>query len=354
MDALEASERERKMVTRRKKKERKRVSGRKRAEERRGFDRTTIHVEEGMNLIKMDKAGTRRFDIIPFEAGEGNKWADPGDMYYERTFWIHRGIGPNNDSYVCPNKTAGKPCPICEYRNELQRDGDADEGLIKDLAPKERQLFNVLDREEPDKGVQVWDMSFHLFGKLLDAEIRNADEDEEYEYFADPEDGYTLKLGIAEKSFGGRTFCEVQTIGFKPRRQPLDEDVLEAAYCLDELIKVLEYDELKKIFLQADLDDDDDDDDDGQEEKPRRSTKKKTTRKPKKEPEPEEDDEEPEDEAPFEEEEEEKEEPKPRKRRTKKKEPEPEPDEEEEPEDEEEPDEEPDDQEEDDWDDWDD
>jgi len=266
---------------------RKKVSAKDRAKKHTtGFERTSIQVPADTEMFKLDKAGTRRVDIIPFIAGAGNPWAEKGELHYERTFWVHRGIGPNNDAYVCPAKTAKKPCPICEYRSELQKDPDANEDEIKSLAPKERQIFNVVDKAEPEKGIQIWDISFYLFGKLLDAEVRNADEDEDFDLFADPEEGSTLKLGVAEKSFAGATFYEVETIGFKPRSE-LDEDLLEEALCLDDLVIVLPYDELKAIFLQ--VDDGDDEGDDDEEEKPKKKSKGKKAKKKVEEPEDDED-----------------------------------------------------------------
>ena len=236
----------------REKRERRYSSAKKRVETHKtGFDRTSIKVPSDATFFVLDRAGTRRIDVLPYLVGEGNPFADEGELHYERTYYIHRGVGANQDSYVCPAKTAKKPCPICEYRMKLMKSPEADEDQIKDLAPKERQLWNVIDREASDKGVQLWDISFHLFGKLLDTEIRNADEDEDYDTFFHLENGKTLKLGIGEKSFGGRTFCEVETISFKPRPTDYDDDVLDKCHSLDDLPIVLEYDKLKAIFLQT-------------------------------------------------------------------------------------------------------
>ncbi len=262
------------------KKERKRASrGRRQQEHTTGFQRTTVDVPEGVEFFKFERKGSVRLDIIPFEAGEGNPYAAVGELYWERTYWVHRGIGPNNDSYVCPAKTAGKRCPICEYRDKLQRDPDADEQEIKDLNPKERQLFNVFDHDNPEEGVQIWDVSFYLFGRLLDAEIRNADEDENYDLFHDAEEGYTLKIGVSEESGGGYKFFAAETIGFKSRRDPIEDEVLDAAVCLDDVLIILPYDELRAIFLQEETVEEE------EEELPKKKKKRKK-KSAKKEPEP--------------------------------------------------------------------
>ena len=253
-----------------------------------GFGRKSLNVAEDVKFFNLDKAGTRRVDVLPYRVGEGNPFADAGELHYERTYWAHRGVGANQDTYVCPAKTADKRCPICEHLAKLQRDPDADEELIKSLLPKERQLWNVIDVEDRDEGVQLWDISFHLFGKLLDDEIRNVDEDEEFENFFHLEDGSMLKLGVKEKKFAGVAFREVTTIGFKTRKgKGYDEEVLDDVHDLDGILAVLDYDKLKAIFLQIEDDDDDDE------------TERPARRKSKSEPEdePEDQDEEEEEES---------------------------------------------------------
>jgi len=216
-----------------------------------GFENTAFEVPDDKNQLLLQTDKTKRLDIIPYTVGEGNPCADPDELYYERTFFVHRGVGADQTSYVCLRKTNEEACPICEYRASLMKDSDADEDEIKDLAPKERQLFNVIDTKDRNKGVQVWEMSFHLFGKRLDKEIKNSDEDDKYENFAELEGGFTLKCGVEEQKQGGYTFFEVVTIHFKPRSKDYDEDIVEEATCLDDILIIKDYDELKQIFLQT-------------------------------------------------------------------------------------------------------
>ncbi|HEC65473.1 MAG TPA: hypothetical protein ENI23_09270, partial [bacterium] len=267
------------MATRAKKrKEERRVSAQRRVETHKsGFERTTVTVSDDVQFFSLGKEGTKRIDIIPYTVGEGNPFADLGELHFERTFWTHRDIGAEQNSYVCPAKTAKKKCPICEYRSSLQRDPNSDSELIKSLVPKERQLWNVIDLEESEKGVQLWEISFHLFGKRLDSEIENADEDDDYKYFADLKDGRTLKLGVVQKSIkGGKPFCDVDTIGFKTRREDYNESILEDVHNLDEILNILDYDKLKDIFLQVDSDSEEK----NKEERTKKPTKKKTEEKP--------------------------------------------------------------------------
>jgi hypothetical protein len=243
------------------KEERRYTSARERAEKQStGFTSPYLRLPDGVQLFK-PKTGVMLLDILPFVAGDGNPWAEAGNLHWERTYNIHRGIGANNDSFLCPRMTSKSPCPICEHRLKLMKseDGDEDtEQMVKDMGPKQRQLFNIINLKEPDKGVQIWDISYHLFGKVLDARLRNSDEEDGWDKFFFLEDGFTLKVGFVEKTFAGFTYIETETIDFKPRRQPYDDDILEQVHCLDELLIETPYDELKKIYLQTEAGDDDD------------------------------------------------------------------------------------------------
>jgi hypothetical protein len=233
-------------MTKRKREKRGRLSAKATAEKAvgGGFEMTSLRLPEGVNFFSVKKAGVKRVEIVPYTVGPGNPDAAEGELYFQRTYYTHRNIGLNGDVYVCPAKTTGQPCPVCEERARLDSSVDADPDLVKDLLPKKRQLWNVYDHSDPERGVQVWDISYHLFGKQLLARIRDADDEDEYEYFADPEDGLTLKIGFAEKSWAGNSFCEAETIDFKARREPLDPDILDAANDLDACVVVVDYDTL--------------------------------------------------------------------------------------------------------------
>lgn len=242
-----------------------------------GFENTAFEMPDDKTQFSLKSDKAVRLDIIPYEVGDGNPWADKGQLHYERTFWVHRSVGVDGTSYVCLNKTQGDPCPICEHRAKLRMDPDSDDDLIKDLKPKERQLFNVINTKERNKGVQIWEISHHLFGKRLDKEIQNSDEDDGYEKFAELDVGFTLKCAVDAKSFGSNSFYEVTSINFKPRDEDYDEDILEKTTCLDDILIIKDYDELKEIFLQTT-------DEDPKEEKKDKKSKKGKDEDPEPEP----------------------------------------------------------------------
>lgn len=282
-----------------------------------GFEPTAVKLPEGVSRLVFKKEGTYRLDVLPYITGKGNPFVDEGVMYNERTYWVHRGIGAESNSYCCLSKTFKKKCPICEHIAKLKRQG-GDDDTIKALKPSERQLFNVKDLGESDKGIQVLDQSHFLFGKLIDEKVLAADPEDNYENYFHLEGGMTLKIRVVQDSFGGNTFYKATNIEMKPRKD-YDEGILEEVTCLDECLVQLTYDELKSIFEQTGGDSEESDDDSDDDDLPPAKAKgKPQVRKPADDDE----DEDEEDEDPSDLEEDEKPAPKKRGRPAKKQEPE--------------------------------
>jgi len=225
-----------------------------------------LRLPEGVKLFS-GKPGTYRLDFMSFVAGKGNPRAEEGESYFERTFFVHQGIGPNQDWHLCMAKTMKKPCPVCEHRAKMSADPEADENVIKALAPKERQLWIVKDLLNDPDSVLIWEVSYHLFGRMLKDKINNADEEDGYDYFADPTDGLTMRLALQQSDKG--KWIETADIEFRPRKQKYDTAIIEEMPCLDDLLAATPYDKLKAIFLQTD--EDREEEKDAEEQRPART-----------------------------------------------------------------------------------
>ena len=200
------------------KKKRKRVSARRRVDEKRKGDTSSyLRLLEGIKSFEMD-GKPRVVDILSWPVKQSNAYADKGDLYFEKTFWVHNSIGPNKDRVVCPAKTLGKRCPICDHKARLANDPESDADLIKSLNPKERQLFLINDLKSDDGGLQVWDVSYYLFGKNLEERLATADEDDDWMGYADPEEGLSLRIAFSEEPFQGKVYYSTASIDFRPRK----------------------------------------------------------------------------------------------------------------------------------------
>lgn len=254
------------MASNREKRNTRKSAARRRAEQHQsGYSTTCFSMPEGIGFFEA-REGTVELDVIPYIAGKGNPYADEGDLYFERTFWKYRGIGPAEKDYIAPSKTFGEPDFIQEYRQQKSRDPNADPDYLKSLEPKERQIFLVYDHKAKDKGIQLFESSYHTFGKLLDTRIKNSPEERGWDLFYLPDEtGFTLEISFEKESAGAYSFLSAASIDFIPRREPLPKEIAEHGFCLDDFLVKTPYEELKKIFLGVV----DDDNDGGDSDRPR-------------------------------------------------------------------------------------
>lgn len=273
-----------KYVNRMKEKMRERTEARQ--AERRGGG-TTLRLPDESSDVEFYKVDSTRaeLDIVPYVVSVKDRpdGVEKGELWYTRRYFVHRGVGAEENSYICPKATFGKKCPICEYAS-AQRKRGADKEVLKELKPKARDLFNVVDLEDGGK-LKVWDVSAFLFGDQLDRELKESD-DGDNDGFADLEDGRTLKLRFEKKSFNKNDFYAIDRIDFKPRKA-YKEKILDEVVDLDKMLVCLPYEELERIFYmdEAPVRDEDEEEpksrraapveDDEEEEAPRSRRSKK-------------------------------------------------------------------------------
>ncbi len=305
-----------------------------------------LNIPTGTTIFKEEHGKRARFDIIPYILSDNNhpdksefNPLEAGDQWYRRPFKIHRNVGPNNETVVCPT-SIGKRCPICEYRAKLFKEGNATDEELKALRTSTRILYNLvpIGHDKFEEKPHLWDISEFNFEALLEEELK---EDESFEIFPDIEEGYTLYVRFSSETIGtSKPFAKASKIDFEDRDNPYTEAILDKVANLDEVLQVKTYEQLEAMFFElADVVVSDEEIVEEEEEevvKPVRKRKAKKVKQSKFEEEEEEDEE---DEEEEDEEEEEEEKPKPRKRKTKesapvrrkkKPTPEPEPEEEEE------------------------
>lgn len=68
-----------------------------------------------------------------------------GHDHFSFVIWVHSYIGPDEQSYLCPRKMNGDPCPVCETYEEARRNQEPDE-VAKKFKPTDRSIFFLLDR----------------------------------------------------------------------------------------------------------------------------------------------------------------------------------------------------------------
>jgi len=194
--------------------------------------------------------GKHTLDIIPFRAGKNNPNVPEGKTAYVLDVWVHYRIGPTDDAFICPLRTWKEPCPICEYRKQLYDAGTADEKTLKDLAPKRRNIYNVVVYDTPkeeEKGVQVWDVAHFFMEKNL-LPLAEKPRGGGVITYSDADEGrqivFTRKgTGPDNTQFFGHQLVE--------RDYVVSDEILEQAFVLDDLVIWPTYEELNEVFWKG-------------------------------------------------------------------------------------------------------
>jgi hypothetical protein len=211
--------------------------------------------DEAKVTLWRPKDGSHIIDIIPYLTGKNNVDGDKAgtQVHYTFKYWVHKGVGPTNRWFICPAKTWGEDCPICEHRQAMIDKGSDWDKNIKPLFPRPRNLYNIVcyDRGEEKKGVQVWDVSDHYFQKhiiTLSKKPARGGMKEQQILFFDEEEGKSITFTI-EPAKGQDDYPEYVGHAFDDRDYRISDEILDQAYCLDEIIHRPTYEEMEKAYF---------------------------------------------------------------------------------------------------------
>ncbi len=228
-----------------------------------------LNLPKGISVFKEDPKSRISLDIMPYvvtcpnhlDKDEEYETAVPGELWYKRPYYLHRNIGTENETIVCPG-TVKKKCPICEHRAQMLKEGaEWDDDGVKALKASLRNLYVVIPKSNKnyEEKPHIWDISQFLFQLKLNEEIQ---ESEEYETFPDLEDGLTLRIRFSEETIGKNKFADTSRIDFKERTKPYKESILNDIPALDDVVEIPSYKAIEALFFGGisapDVDNDDD------------------------------------------------------------------------------------------------
>lgn len=230
-----------------------------------------LKLPSGVKMWKPTKT-RHRIDIIPYEVTEsGHPYADIGDYAAMRPVQVHFGL-IDGKGLVSPLTVGGRDPVLAEYA-AMKKSGEYEKEELKHLLPKRRTLFNVIDLDAPDEGIQVWDVSEYCFTNLLNTEIQeNVDE---LGSAFNIEGGKTLKLRLEQKSAGEFKFWNVERIDFVSRDEDYDESIVDEAVNLDRTFEVASEEDLLEALAGGNKESKDDPDDEDDEEETARPPKRR-------------------------------------------------------------------------------
>lgn len=249
-----ARERDRKLRRNRKSrgKQSKSLQDRIKTGQERSKGRVRNIIEAGQDVPQYrPKDGSHILDIIPYTTGANDPVWNEGDPNYTFEYWAHTNVGPSEVMLLCIAEMFNKPCPICEHRQKL-RDEGKDDDVWKKLFPKRRNMYNVVsyDRGEEEKGVQVYDVSYHYMEKNLMAISKKPSRGGKKEKtinFADEENGRSITFTI-EPAKSKNDYPDFVGHTFDEREYTIKRKILKGAFVLDEIIHIPDYDELDKAY----------------------------------------------------------------------------------------------------------
>jgi hypothetical protein len=192
--------------------------------------------------------GEHSLDFIPYIAGPNDPNTKEGEWTYNLDVFVHRGVGVNEDEYLCLNLNYGKPCPICEYQAKLQREENFDEEEVRSLRPTRRVIYNIWchdNNKEENRGVLVFNSSQYRFAAPLTEQSKKK-KGGGYIYFADPDEGKIVsfrRVGMGPRN------TQFLAFSFEDREEPIPDEILDQAICLDRMLHIPTYEEVKRAFF---------------------------------------------------------------------------------------------------------
>jgi len=229
------------------------------------FDWGTKKVE----FYKIKDSGDYAIDIIPFKIASKkhpatHEGAAVGDEVYNLDYYLHRNVGPKQMTVICPAETLGKPCPICEAAERAKREFGPQSKEFASLKPKHNVMYNVVDPEDKDEKIKIFDVSFALFEQALieTAGAKGRRKGKDFIRFGNIEEGWSVSFTANQESFMGAKYFKFTAFDLDQREEPHSKSLIKEAYSLDEYMIVKSYEELEALMTgDADVDDDEPEED---------------------------------------------------------------------------------------------
>ena len=250
--------------------ERRRIAAEAQSNEKRadGFPKYLDSLGLDVKMFTAPKKGSMNIDIIPFQITESEnpklkRTRRPlplGSEIGQLIVYVHKAVGPQFNDVICPNWNFGKPCPICEERARLTAKGwenlsKEEKDIARSLKPKERAIYNVIDKTDKDNPneIKLFEFSTFCFHEPMVKSIKNHQEElDEVMVVDDLEEGWSVKCFANEETLeGGKgTFIKYGDFRFM-KRDPFDESFLENAYPLDKMLVKHSYEDIKSMMFIA-------------------------------------------------------------------------------------------------------
>jgi hypothetical protein len=198
-------------------------------------EKKVLDQEGGGDFAKI-VPGRNVFRILPPMLGERT----PFVVVYQHYINVPGAKGPV--VFVCPRLTAKQRCPACEKADKLRRSGNpADMDYAYQMNARRRVFCNVINRKEPERGVQVLG-----FGKSIHEQLNALRRDPDAGGdFTHPETGFDV---VIERTGSGKNDTEYQVFAARRSSALGDLSLLEQRVDLTRYSAVKSVDEIMELL----------------------------------------------------------------------------------------------------------
>jgi len=207
-----------------------------------------------VSFYKAEAGGGNKIDIIPYEITTKNHPRvklgknKVGDLDYLLDVEVHRNVGPQKATVICPKKMFGTDCPICRLAGEMWEAGKEKEA--KNTWPKRRVFYNVIDANKPEEGLKIFETSHALFESDLLVAAKTENDDGTMVPFADPDEGSTIRFVATEAEIGKSKYFKFSNFRFLDRK-PIKDALIDGALDFSAYIKFYSSEELEALLYGA-------------------------------------------------------------------------------------------------------
>ena len=145
-----------------------------------------------------------------------------GDPF--KDYFFHYNLGPDQrGGLLCPKKNHGDECPICDFKDQLWKEYNANQDpdtmkLAKDMTPRQRFFSPVMVRGEESEGIRIWGYGKEAYTSLLNLVLNP-----EYGDITDVDNGTDLNLSYGKPP--GANFPKT-TLTPRRRTSPLCDEAV--------------------------------------------------------------------------------------------------------------------------------
>lgn len=181
-----------------------------------------VDCPDGVSMFRFPKdVPFITLDILPFLTD----YTGDVELRSEALYFRHNNIGrPVPQNFICPKRTFGKPCPVCEEMNKYDFNDAEERDMRIALRPKERKLYLVrwLDGPEDTKdNLYILDQAVNHLSNLITQKLSIRDREDPFESswakFFSLSEGLMLKVGLTEDTFRNVSYIKPVSVDFKKR-----------------------------------------------------------------------------------------------------------------------------------------